>query len=247
MLAVEIAVQDARGVQIASDVRPDRIELCSALALGGLTPSIGFTRSAVEVLRPPGVGVHVLVRPRAGGFEFDASERATMLGDIESAVAAGADGVVIGALDGREIDLGFVRDAVVAAAGAEVTFHRAFDVLAGDHAVARAGAIALADTGVARILTSGGRPTAPEAVDELAALVSSASGAIQIMAGGSIRAEHVAPLAAAGVDAVHGSAKGAVSYVAPVTLGSGAATGEAAYDSTDAAEAQRLVDAARAL
>lgn len=243
MLAVEIAVQDARGLQIASTVRPDRIELCSALALGGLTPSIGFTRAAVEALRPAGVGVHVLVRPRAGAFEFDPGERATMLEDIEQAVAAGADGVVVGALDGREIDGAFLRDAVGAAAGAEVTFHRAFDALRDLHA----GAAMLAEQDVARILTSAGKPTAPEALDELSTLVRAVDGALQIMAGGSIRAEHVAALAATGVDAVHGSAKGAVSYVAPVTLGAGAASGEAAYDSTDADAARLLVDAARSL
>src|SRR5690625_1730875 len=90
--AVELAVQDVAGVRVARAVEVDRIELCTGLALGGLTPSVALVERAVA----SGLGVHVLLRPRAGGFDYDADERALIVADARAAVAAGAAGVVVG-------------------------------------------------------------------------------------------------------------------------------------------------------
>ncbi|GLJ62831.1 copper homeostasis protein CutC [Microbacterium barkeri] len=225
MTAFELAVQDAAGVTVAAHVRADRIELATALALGGLTPSAGLIELAVA----SGIPVHVLVRPRAGGFAYDADDRALMTADVRAAIRAGAAGVVVGGLVQGRVDADLVRAARDAAEGREVTFHRAFDAL-GDRARA---VDELAELGVTRVLTSGGASRAADALDELRALVRRADGAIQIMAGGGVDAGNAADVAATGVDAVHASAKRAVVDAVPVALGSGAGAGAVAYETAD--------------
>lgn len=196
MVAVEIAVQDAAGARVAREAGADRVELCGALAAtGGLTPSLGTIEQVVAV----GLPVHVLVRPRAGGFQHDTDEIALMAADVRHAVRAGATGVVVGVLDAwGDVD----RDAVArlrdAADGRDVTFHRALDVVP-DRLVALR---TLADLGVRRVLTSGGAARTILGLDELAAMVREETG-VEIMAGGGLRAPDVAPLLVAGVDAVH--------------------------------------------
>src|SRR5690625_1859805 len=130
--AVEIAVQDLDGVRAALAEGADRIELCVGLGLGGLTPSIGLVESAVDAAREAGVEgfVHVLIRPRGGDFVYHEDELATALRDVHRVVAAGVDGVVIGALTPEgKIDLSATEDLVAASQDADVTFHRAFDVI----------------------------------------------------------------------------------------------------------------------
>src|SRR3954469_23264790 len=154
-IAGEIAVQDIAGVRVALAEGATRVELCSPLGLGGLTPSAGLVRAAVAETRDAGRDgfVQVLVRPRGGGFVYDADELDLTLADVRFAQAAGASGVVVGALTGDgAIDLEAVRRIVAAAEGLEVTFHRAIDVVRDPVASAEA----LAELGVTRVLTSGG-------------------------------------------------------------------------------------------
>jgi copper homeostasis protein len=209
VVEVEIAVQDAAGARAARDAGADRVELCTGLVTGGLTPSLGLIEAAVAV----GLPVHPLVRTRPGGFVHDADELAVMVRDVRVAVAAGAAGVVVGALRAdAEVDSGAVRALVDAAAGARVTFHRAFDVVPD-----RLRALdLLAELGITRVLTSGGAPTAPAGLPELGRLARhsrhsrrsrATSGAVQVMVGGGVRVGDVAALVAAGVDAVHLSAR----------------------------------------
>ena len=128
MVALEIAVTDGSGLDAAASGGADRVELCAALGTGGLTPSLGMIEACVERGSLP---VHVLVRSRPGDFVVDADHVAVMARDVRAAVAAGASGVVIGAAlpDGR-LDLDALARLVDAAAGAEVTLHRVFDVVA---------------------------------------------------------------------------------------------------------------------
>src|SRR5690625_4315163 len=95
MPAIELAIQDVAGAHVARDMGVDRVELCTGLALGGLTPSIGLIEHVVR----SGVEAHVLIRPRAGGFLYSPAEVGLMEAEITHAVAAGAAGVVIGVLD----------------------------------------------------------------------------------------------------------------------------------------------------
>ncbi|MGN7800807.1 copper homeostasis protein CutC [Leifsonia sp. 22587] len=238
-IAVEIAVQDIAGVRVALAEGADRVELCTALAMGGLTPSGGLVRAAVEVARRRGREsfVHVLVRPRGGGFLYDADEVAITVADIRFAREAGAGGVVIGALDERgTVDGEAVRRFVDAAEGLDVTFHRALDVVADPLTAVEE----LADLGVDRVLTSGGAARSVDGIPSLRKLVGQAAGRLQVMAGGGVRVDDIASLAASGVAAVHLSAR------TTVTGGpSGPGGGEAAYDITDPAVVAAAVETAR--
>ncbi|WP_110589821.1 copper homeostasis protein CutC [Microbacterium suaedae] len=232
MTAFELAVQDPAGIAVAGRVRPDRIELCTALSTGGVTPSAALIDAAVETQVP----VHVLVRPREGGFEYDEAERAVILSDISQAVRRGAQGVVIGGLVGGAVDLELVRRAQDAAGGREVTFHRAID-MAADLA---ASVEALADAGVTRILTSGGAPRAVDALEILSDLAKRTAGRMQVMAGAGVTAQNAVAIAESGVDAVHASAKRTVTERFAVSLGAGAQAGVSTSSTTDEGEARAI-------
>ncbi|GAA1790830.1 copper homeostasis protein CutC [Agromyces lapidis] len=237
---VEIAVQDAAGTRIALEQGAARIELCQALGLGGLTPSAGLVEAAVESARDFGATgfVHVLVRPRGGGFVYDADEQETILREIRAAVAAGADGVVVGALTERgELDLDAIARFAEAAGVADVTVHRAVDA-----SVDPLGSVAaLAGHGVRRVLTSGGAPDCRAGLGVLVEMAAAVSGRLEIMAGGGVQLADIPALAAAGVDAVHLSARGRALRGGA----SGPGGGVDGFDETDAALVAAAVGAAR--
>lgn len=231
MTVFEMAVQDAAGIVVAAELGVDRIELCAALSLGGLTPSVGL----IEAAAASGIPTHVLVRPRGGDFEYDDAERALIVDDVRWAHSLGAAGVVVGGLRDGGIDEELVDRVVAVAGGADVTFHRAFDNLSD----VDAGLDRLAELGVTRVLTSGGAARAHEALDVLRRLVGHAGGGIEIMAGSGVRSDNVARIAATGVDAVHASAKRSVTGRPGVALGSAAIDG-GGYETVDPDEARRL-------
>lgn len=203
MTALEIAVQDVAGAVASAALGADRLELCAALAAtGGITPSIGLLDAVLAAL-PSGVGVHVLVRPRAGSFVYSADELDVQVRDVRAAVRAGAAGVVVGALgaDGS-VDQDAVARLVGAADGREVTFHRAFDTLT-ELAPAVDGLVAL---GVVRVLTSGGAARSVDGLLRLTDTVAHAAGRLQVMAGGGVRPDDIPALLSTGIDAVHLSA-----------------------------------------
>nr|WP_127573896.1 copper homeostasis protein CutC [Georgenia faecalis] len=235
MPAVEIAVQDAHGAAVAAEGGADRVELCTALLVGGLTPSIALAEAAVGT----GIGVHALVRPRAGGFVYTAPEVSVMVRDIEALVDVGVAGVVIGALRAdRTLDRHAIRALVRAAEGREVTVHRCVDVLDDPASVVAE----LADLGVARVLTSGGAPRAVDGTGTLAAMVERSAGRVEVMAGGGVRIEDIPALLAAGVGSIHLSARTSVADAGPAGPGGGPAT----YEVTDAGLVAAAVAAARA-
>lgn len=223
MVQLEIAVQDPAGAYAAREAGADRVELCSALGVGGLTPSIAMVEAVVDV----GLPVHVLVRPRAGGFRYSATEVSLMVRDIEAIVDAGAAGVVVGALTAAdELDrhaLDALRDA---AEGLEVTAHRCVDVLTDPAAAVDA----LVRLGLTRVLTSGGAPTAAAGTATLARMVDAAQGRLEVMAGGGVQPEQIPDLVAARVDAVHLSARRRLEDAGPAGPGGG----PAGYEVTDA-------------
>lgn len=234
---VEIAVQDAAGAAVALRAGADRLELCQALETGGLTPSLGVLESVLSAVDP--AAVHVLVRPRAGGFVYDADEVAVVAADIAACVARGAGGVVVGALTTQgALDRDTLRRWRDAAAGATVTFHRAID--AAPHPAAVLDGLVAA--GVDRVLTSGGAPRAVEGIPVLREFVGRGGGAIQIQAGGGVQPADIAALRAAGVDAVHLSARVRSGASHP----SGPGGGVAGHDVTSADIVAEAVAAARA-
>ena len=198
---IEICVDTPDGLAIAAAAGADRIELCAALALDGLTPGPGL----VGLARAAPVPVMAMIRPRAGDFVFGAADTEAALADIAHMRAAGLAGVVLGASlpDGR-LDTGTLAQMVQAAEGLDLTLHRAVDITP-DPFAALEDAIAL---GFTRVLTSGQARTALAGADLLARLVRAARGRIGIMAGAGVRADHAARLLATGVTALHGSFRG---------------------------------------
>jgi len=178
----------------------DRIELNTALALGGLTPSLGLLREARQALHIP---IIVMIRPRPAGFCYSASEFVVMQRDVEIALAEGADGIAFGVLrdDGR-VDHKRCEQIVRQAEGKEVVFHRAFDVAPEPLAALDQ----LIDLGVTRVMTSGQESTAYNGAASIAGFLQHATGRIQILPAGGINRFTIADLIArTGCDQVHAS------------------------------------------
>ena len=171
MITLEICIDSPAGLAAAISGGADRIELCSALALGGLTPSPGLMALAAKAPIP----VHALIRPRAGDFTFTEAEIAAMEADIDAARAAGLKGVVLGAShpDGT-LDSETLSRLIARAKNLELTLHRAFDLVP-DFPRAVDAAIAM---GFSRILTSGGAPRAIDGLETLKTIVAHAAGRI---------------------------------------------------------------------
>lgn len=199
MTLLEICVDTAAGLRAAHAGGADRIELCSALELGGLTPTAGLVALAAEM----GVSARVMIRPRAGDFVFTPDDLDMMRADIAAARSAGLEGVVLGASrpDGT-LDLDMLGALIEASAGLQKTLHRAFDLVP-DIATAIEQAVAL---GFDTILTSGRAASALAGLDDLVLAQKQAAGRITIMAGAGIEATNVGRiLAAAPIGAIHGS------------------------------------------
>jgi copper homeostasis protein len=237
---LEIAANSLASALAAQQGGASRIELCSALELGGLTPSPGQIARVRDSLS---IAVHVLVRPRAGDFAYAEEEHATMLADIAHCAAAGCDGVVVGALtaDG-EVDAARCRELVAAAGRLDLTFHRAIDVCR-DPAAALEAVIGL---GFKRVLSSGGAASAIDGSAPLRRLIEQAAGRIAIMPGAGIAADNIAALAAAtGAREFHASAKRTLP--ARMRFAPADALGMAGGETrSDAGEVRRLVEALRA-
>ena len=215
-MQLEVAVQDPAGAAAAREAGADRVELCAALDLGGLTPSIAM----VEAVVATGIPVHVLVRPRPGGFRYSATEVSLMVRDIEAIVDTGAAGVVIGALTAEDtLDRHALKALRDAAEGREVSVHRCVDVLADPVAAVRS----LADLRIARVLTSGGAARVVDGAATVARMVTAAEGRLEITAGGGLTADDVPALAATGVAGVHLSARRRVADAGPAGPGGGPA------------------------
>jgi copper homeostasis protein len=185
----EICAANVQSAHAAEAAGAHRIELCSALDTGGLTPSSALIRHTVKVLHIP---VHVLIRPREGHFCYSDEELEIMCEDIRFCREAGARGVVFAALtpDGKP-DLPALEALRKAAENLECTFHRAIDVAADPFAVMDA-AIGL---GFHRILSSGQAPSALEGRFLLQKMTNYAAGRIVVMPGAGISPTNIAEIA----------------------------------------------------
>ena len=200
-MMLEICIDTLAGLDIAIDAGADRIELCAALALGGLTPSAGLMDAASRVDVP----VRAMIRPRQGDFVYTPTEIEVMCHDIEAVGSHRLEGVVIGAnRPCGDLDEATLRTLVAAAktAGLKVTLHRSFD-LVGAPLQALETAVEL---GIDAILTSGGAITAAMGMANIKAIVEAANGRVEILAGSGISATNVAELVhRTGVAAIHAS------------------------------------------
>lgn len=182
---LEICADSFESARRASENGADRIELCANLILGGTSPSPWLVRQAVERLNTP---VNVLIRPRFGDFCFTIEEKEEILGQIADCAAAGASGVVIGALnpDGT-LDREFLAQCMTHAEGMTVTLHRCFDVCR-DPVEALEQAVML---GIHTILTSGQEAGAVKGIPLLAELNQKAAGRIHLLAGSGVSAGNI--------------------------------------------------------
>lgn len=242
--ALEVCAGSVQSVIAARDGGATRVELCSALEIGGITPSAGLMREARKV---NDIALHVLIRPRGGDFLYDEQEAECMVQDIITAKECGADGVVIGALtaDG-EIDTALCSRLTAAAQGMNITFHRAFDMCR-DPYKALEKIIAL---GCNRILTSGQAATAEAGIETIKKLVTLANDRISIMPGCGVNANNAANiLDATGACEIHASARKSVGSAmrfrhSGVSMGN-PENDEFARKETDSNEVKAIVEAIR--
>jgi copper homeostasis protein len=194
---IATTVADARA---AAQAGADRLELVTAMGEGGLTPSVGLIEAVVAAVDIP---VNVIVRPHSRSFVYDADDYAVMLRDIRAVKAAGANGIVIGMLDGyRAIDREALKRACDAADGLAITFHRAFDET---RDLREALDVLLGFEAVTSVLTSGAKPSVLQAEATIGELVRQASGShCTVLAGAGLTVDAVAGfVSATRVEAVH--------------------------------------------
>ena len=186
---------------IAQAANADRIELCAALEVGGLTPSLSML---LAVRRDLTIPICVLVRPRAGDFVYTKEEFEIIKNDVIWCRDNGMDGVVVGCLDEQnELDALKMKELARLAYPMEVVCHKAFDRTPTPSVSLEK----LISWGYDRVLTSGGAKNVVEGQAVLKALVEQADGRIEILAGGSVRADNVVALVqSTGVTQVHSSA-----------------------------------------
>lgn len=186
-MILEICCGDINSVIAAIDGGADRIELCSALSEGGLTPSYGLMKQTVKICHEKNVRVNVLIRPRSGDFCYSPEEEEIMAIDISIAHSLNADGIVIGALKpSGEIDTSICRRLLNVACDMDTTFHRAFDMCK-DPNTALEDIISL---GFKRILTSGCSTTALQGIEIIKDIKCKVKDRICIMAGCGINSDN---------------------------------------------------------
>ena len=197
---LEICCYNLQSVKNANAFGADRIELCSDMHSGGVTPSAGFIKAALAVSEIP---VYVMIRPRGGDFLYSVGEIEIMMHDISFAKKTGAGGVVFGLLhaDGS-IDTEQTKRLVEAAYPLPSTFHRAIDM---SNDLLNSAEL-LKATGIQNILTSGGKQKAIDGIETIAKMIEVAGKEISVMAGSGVSAENIPQLFKSGIRNFHASA-----------------------------------------
>lgn len=249
-ITLEICTASAEDCIAAERGGADRLELNCALMLGGLTPSLGCLHEALAAVRLP---IIAMIRPRAGGFCYSATEFNVMQRDLELALAAGAAGIAFGILqaDGT-LDRDRCWEIIARCAGRQVVFHRAFDVMPEPLTALDQ----LADLGVTRVMTSGQEASAYNGAARIAEFRRHAAGRLEILPAGGINRFTIADvLSRTGCQQVHASLSttrpdGSVSGRPQVSFGGTLKPPEAEFPVTDpagVANLRRTLDSAVAL
>jgi copper homeostasis protein len=214
-MEIEICIDSVEGAIAASEAGAHRVELCTALSEGGLTPSIGLIEACVKNSTAE---VYVMIRPSAGGFVYTPKELELMHRDIQAVHDVGAKGVVFGLLkENRELDIKKTVLLMETALKLDLgtTFHRAIDVSLDPLKTLEN----LIFIGFNRVLTSGGAPSALEGLPVIQSMLEIANGKIDIMAGSGINALNVKEFTKIGVNAVHFTAKRDLKELLPIDMG----------------------------
>ncbi len=187
---LEVCVDNIESIISAGKVGVDRLELCSALAVGGITPSSGLVKYAKKNAN---ISLHAMIRTRGGDFCFSREEKRAMKYDISSLADLGVDGIVIGFLDHDfNIDLKVTDEFVTLAKklNLSVTFHRAIDFVKNYNSSIES----LIDIGIDRVLTSGQSDKAFCGLDKIAEANMKFGQRIEIMAGSGINSGNVSEI-----------------------------------------------------
>jgi copper homeostasis protein len=194
---IEICVSTPFDTAIAQEAGADRVELCGHWECGGLTPTSASVRASVNI----GIPVRVLIRPRAGDFVYNSSEKQLMIAEALDCLDAGAEMVVVGGLDeSGNVDENLLEILCEKISSELMVFHRALD-LSNDPLES---AKIIQDFGIRSVLSSGGAKAAGLGLGLLGGL--SALG-LKVIAGGGVRLEDIVTLGEAGVEAVHASCR----------------------------------------
>ena len=206
-MIVEVCANSLESARNAERAGANRIELCSELGVGGVTPSAGLIQLVKRELSIP---VHVLIRPRGGHFTYSDAEFEVMKADILACKALGVHGIVSGILmDDFSLDVERTKTLVELAKPMHFTFHRAFDWVAEPlEAIQQLEAI-----GVQTILTSGGEPSAEKGIKNLEFWQQKTS--MTIMAGGGVSPGNASKFKDIGLRAIHCSG---TSFGNPIAL-----------------------------
>lgn len=231
---VEVVASTVEDVLAAATGGADRVEFCTHLASGGLTPGRSLIEQALAAAQENGLGFRVLIRPREGDFVYTPTERHAIVAEAEAVLSLGADKVVCGGLLANgTVDLDLLTTLDRAVGLDKVVFHRAFDEAA-DHVEARR---QLKAAGVRTVLTSGGRPQAAEG---LSAIEETVQSGLEVVAGAGVQPDQVADFVRVGAEAVHASCR----------VPCGAPEGrlfDAARTRVDETKVRALVEAVRAV
>lgn len=186
---LECCVDSVESAIAAKKGGADRIELCSALVIGGLSPSQALYRKIREEVD---IQIRVLLRPRFGDFCYTDFEHEILKEEIRSFRKLGADGIVIGTMkpDGTW-NLERMKELMEEAQGMPVTLHRAFDMCKDPFATLEEAK----RLGIRTILTSGQKNTCVDGVELLKELVEKAQGETEILVGGGVDASVIPMLA----------------------------------------------------
>lgn len=190
-MQLEICIDSVESAIAAERGGADRVELCSDLLEGGITPSAGLIATVRRSIR---IGVFMMIRPRGSDFCYTDAEFAVMQEDIRRARDLGADGVVLGVLN-EDATVDVARTAVLVrlADPLPVTFHRAIDMTPDPVSAIEA----VIETGARRVLTSGGAAKVTEALDTVARMVAATGGRVSLMPASGINPKTIATVAAA--------------------------------------------------
>lgn len=202
VMNVEVCIDNIESLFTAQQAGAGRIELCSSLALGGLTPSSGLIEMVMKHARIP---VYTMIRPRDGDFLYSSMEVEMMLREIHNAKKQAVQGVVFGVLNEyANVDSDVLKSLMREAAGVAVTFHRAIDCCHNAHDAMEI----ILSAGCERVLTSGLAANALQGAATIKQMVEQAKGQLSVMAGAGVNADNVLDLIKrTGVREVHLSGK----------------------------------------
>jgi copper homeostasis protein len=208
-MVLEVCIDSVESAIAAERGGAKRVELCSDLLEGGITPSAGLIAS---VRRNVAIEVFVMIRPRGGDFCYTSQEFDLMQDEIAHARQLGANGIVLGLLDeAARVDVTRTSKLVKLAGRLPTTFHRAIDMTP-DLLEALEDVIA---TGATRVLTSGGSLNVERGLSQIARMVKAAKNRISIMPGGGLTPANIGWIAQhTGAVEFHSSAR--MSYESPV-------------------------------